>query len=240
MTMLFISFSYGDPIRINQPAIPVGSKLNPGISCKDIQTNGGTVSKNYYIRLAGQTVQVYCDQTTAGGGWTLVYSYKFTDPENFNHGTNAVTPRPSWPSDGDVLVSTTTPLSETDYNAMPYDQWKLLGKEFLVKSNINNWIACSDGTGSLAGWRSGTLSCKMVKNVMKTCGNVVPNGIAVDFYERGIDIYDSRVPSPTLQCYYSLETKVGPETWPTHDPCGGFEPPNLCGVSVPRGNIYFR
>ena len=88
----------------------VGSKLNPGKSCKDIQSNGGTVSKNYYIRLAGETVQVYCDQETAGGGWTLAYSYKFTDPEHFNHGTNAVTPRPSWPSPGDVPVSNTIPL----------------------------------------------------------------------------------------------------------------------------------
>ena len=87
----------------------VGSKLNPGTSCKDILANGGTVSKNYFVYLDRQVVQVYCDQTTEGGGWTLVYSYRFTDPKHFNHGSNAVTPRPSWPSDGDVPVSKTIP-----------------------------------------------------------------------------------------------------------------------------------
>ena len=48
------------------------------------------------------------------GGWTLVWSYTFTDYANFDSGSNAVIPRPTWKSSGaNTRVSTTVPLSET-------------------------------------------------------------------------------------------------------------------------------
>ena len=81
---------------------------------------------------------------TDEGGWTLVWSYKFIDYENFANNSNAITPRPDWQakSDMNVLDSTTPPLHETDYNAVKFSLWKQLGREFLVKSNINNWVVC--------------------------------------------------------------------------------------------------
>ena len=69
--------------------------------------------------------------------------------------------------------------SETDYNALDSHLWKHLGSEFMIKSNINNWIACREGSGSLIKYRAGSISCRIVNNLTHKCGNVVPNQIEV-------------------------------------------------------------
>jgi len=93
----------------------------------------------------------YCKMDTDGCGWTLVWSYMFTDYQNFANKANAITPRPNRPAASSVnlLVSTTPPSHETDYKAVNFSLWKQLGKEFLVKSNMNNWMLCLPETGSL-------------------------------------------------------------------------------------------
>ena len=45
--------------------------------------------------------------------------------------------------DSTSRVSTTIPLNENRREAMEFSWWSLIGSEFLVKSNINNWLACS-------------------------------------------------------------------------------------------------
>ncbi len=59
-------------------------------------------------------------------GWTLVWSYTFTDYSRFTYCSNAITPRPNWQVNANlnVPISTTQPLNETDYNAMNFSQWK--------------------------------------------------------------------------------------------------------------------
>ena len=111
---------------------------------------------------------------TEKGGWTLVYSYTFTNYSNFYDASNAVTPRPNWPANqSDVNISETVPLSESSLGAINFTLWKDIGEEFIIKSNISNWFACKpeqDG-GSIVQAKKGTLACRNIKSVVTTCSN---------------------------------------------------------------------
>ena len=68
-----------------------------------------------------------------------------------------------------VPVSTTPSLNETDYNAVNFSLWKKLGRQILIKSNINNWLVCDPGDGSLVDWQDGDINCMIIKYVTNTC-----------------------------------------------------------------------
>ena len=168
---------------------------------------------------------------THGGGWTLVYSYTFTNYNSFDSWSNAVTPRPNWPaSDANVPISTTPPLSESSHGAVDWNLWKDIGKEFMVKSNINNWVVCQPSDGSIVTKKEGSLSCQNVKNVATACSGVVPQTIY--WYSHGPSLYAS-----SLYYYFDGGT-LG--DWPTHDPCGENSQNHKKGVSNPGGQIYLR
>ena len=176
---------------------------------------------------------------TDGGGWTLVLSYTFTNYHNFQYGSNAITPRPNWPvkKQVDVPVSTTAPLSETDYNAINFSLWKQLGRQVLIKSNINNWLICHPGTGSLVNWQEGSISCRIVKHVTDTCKGSAPSSLLVTSQTNSGPMFKtSRL---EYDIYYFLDGYTG-DYWPVHDPCGTNDDNNLKNVQNPHGNIFVR
>ena len=169
---------------------------------------------------------------THGGGWTLVYSYTFTNYSNFGSASNAVTPRPKWPASGaNVPISTTPPLNESSLGAIDWSLWKNIGGEFMIKSNINDWLVCQPNIGSIAAANEGSVSCHNIKNVATACSDVSPNKIVW------------RVVGPRLFfCFgfYHFDGDTG-SNYPTHDPCGrGRSNKHKKGVHNPGGQIYLR
>ena len=219
------------------------------LNCKDLkQKLPSTQSGVYWIDpdsgSHGNAFQAYCDQQTDGGGWTLVWSYTFTDYSNFQNGGNAVTPRPSWSaSTATVRVSTTVPLGETHYEAMDFALWRSIGEETLIKSNINNWIACKEGSGSIVKQKAGSITCKLVKQVSDQCPSIVPRSLVL--HNDGMCLSSSGLyyyfDGNTGGSMPTMVTQAGAcQRWPTHDPCGKNEGNHLKGVANPHGNIFIR
>ena len=165
-----------------------------------------------------------------------MWVYNFTKYGNFNGSGNAVTPRPSWPLNvGDsVVVSTTTPLSLSDYNATDFDRWKEFGSDVLFESNITHWLQCTPNGGSLVDNVGGLMTCSVVMNVASVCLDNAP---------------DLFVPSTASGCrpallqgnnkYICWDGRTN-NNWPTHDACGTGSQNQVQGILDPYGAILLR
>ena len=212
------------------------SKALPVLNCRDLKLKVPSAASGVYWidpdgGSHGNAFQAFCDQQTAGGGWTLVWSYTFTDYKNFGSGSNAVTPHPTWTfRRANTRVSTIVPLNETHYEAVDFTLWRTIGNQTLIKSNINNWIACKEGSGSIVRQKAGSLSCTLVKQVSQQCAGVVPTSLVLNS--------DGPRLSSTSSFYYFDGSTSGSS--PTHDPCGKGQANQLTGVANPHGNVFVR
>ena len=205
-------------------------------SCQELKIKYPSAeSGKHWILIQGtnKPVEVYCDMNTASGGWTLVWSYGFTDYNNFQSPGNAVTPIPSsgWTTGAtNVNISKTIPLNPDAHGAMEFTLWQRIGAEFMVRSNINNEIMCTPGTGSVVEAKSGTVTCTLINDVVQNGCKEVPNR------------YDMGPAGPDLNGNSSMYYWDGITTinWPTHDPCALNQANHKPGVVNPGGQLYLR
>ena len=119
-----------------------------------------------------------------------------------------------------------------NFNAMNFSEWKQLSSRVLIKSNINNWLVCEPGTGSLVHWQHRSMSCQIVKRVTGTCdmtlatSNIETKGHGPFFYST----------NDWATVYYYFDDLAYPKSlW--NEPR---KPPENVADPLTDGNIFIR
>ena len=113
---------------------------------------------------------------------------------------------------------------------MDFALWRTIGNQTLIKSNINNWLVCKEGSGSILQQKDGSLSCEIVKKVVpKKCAQ--QEWSASSYKTRSSD----NGPYIFLINYYYFFDGSTDDRSPVHNPCTlNFQENHLKGVVVKR------
>ena len=106
----------------------------------------------------------------------------------------------------------------------------LLEKNSLSRVTSTTGSLARRGSGSLVMQKSGSLSCKLAKQVSKQCVGVVPKSITMHSHGPYLS---------SANTYYYFDGSTG-GSWPTHDPCGRNQANQVKGVVNPHGNIFVK
>ena len=146
-------------------------------------------------------------------------------------------------------LSSTTPLNESQFEAMDYKVWRMIGEEVLMKSNIVNWFACNPKSGywsrgNIVTLARGPLNCRVLTDeiLLEKCKDKAPAYMQ----------YSDRNPSLYLRGegyveYFFYDLVFGDYSWSKGarvNSCGkgasnianAYKP----GVSDPQGHWYVR
>ncbi|XP_065833069.1 uncharacterized protein [Oscarella lobularis] len=131
----------------------IGTRQNPGRSCNEILLGGGSHGDGVYWVTPADSLPyaVYCDMTTAGGGWTLVVKVKGND-----HIMNRLNTA-QW-RDGRLIGHPTTLLDE---NAMGVAYTNMPFHDVMIR-------ALQDGENKHVAWRH-SVKHESIQKIVQNC-----------------------------------------------------------------------
>lgn len=166
---------------------------------------------------------------------TSMHFCRYSKPTDIYADQSYLYPSPrNWPKDvEDHIVSASPPTNPNKTGAMDFSLWKEIGTQFLVKNTLNNWINCSEDTGSFVNLIEGTISCDVVKRVVEgVCENVVPTHFSIHINNLVLSVDGGNE-------YFKFTCTISGDP-PFVEPCADRGNNYLQGDNAPAGWILLR